>query len=109
MTNLPSLADRRLYLKLCSLYKIVHDLSYFPPDIVVPKVTRSYTSTPFTLYQPFSHTNCFLNSFIPQSVSHWNILPELVEKKVDKYKNPPACSKSDETHPTENDRPVSGV
>ena len=41
MTNLPSLADRSLYLKLCSLYKIVYDLSYFPPDIVVPKVTRS--------------------------------------------------------------------
>jgi len=41
MTNLPSLSDRRLYLKLCSLYKFVYDLSYFPPDIVVPKVTRS--------------------------------------------------------------------
>ena len=59
MTNLPSLADRRLYLKLCSLYKIVHNMTYFPPDIVVSKVTRSYTSTPFTLYQPFAHTNCF--------------------------------------------------
>jgi len=78
MTDLPSLTNRRLYLKLCSLYKIVYDLSYFPPDIVVPKVTRSYTSTPFTLYQPFAHTNCFLNSFIPHSVSHWNTLPELV-------------------------------
>ena len=29
MTNLPSLADKRLYLKPCSLYKIVYDLSYF--------------------------------------------------------------------------------
>ena len=28
MTNLPSLADRRLYLKLCSMYKIVHNLSH---------------------------------------------------------------------------------
>jgi len=28
MTNLPSLADRRLYLKLCSLYKIVYDLLF---------------------------------------------------------------------------------
>ena len=42
MTNLPSLTDRTLQLKLCSLYKIVYDLSYFPPYIVVPKVTRSY-------------------------------------------------------------------
>ena len=54
MTNLLSLADRRLYLKLCSLYKMVHNLTYLPPNIVVPKVTRSYTSTPFTLYQPFN-------------------------------------------------------
>ena len=34
-------------------------LSYFPPNIVVPKVTRSYTSTHFTLYQPFAHTDLF--------------------------------------------------
>jgi len=39
-----------MYLKLCSLYKIVHNLTYFAPNIVVPKVTRLYTSTPFTLY-----------------------------------------------------------
>ena len=56
MTNLTSLVDRMLYLKLCSLYKIVHNLSYIPPDIVVPKVTRSCTSTHFTLYQLFAHT-----------------------------------------------------
>ena len=78
MTNLPSLADIRLYLKLCSLYKIVHNMTCFPPDIVVPKVTRSYTSTPFTLYQPFAHTNCFFSSFVPHTVSHWNSLPESV-------------------------------
>ena len=78
MTNLPSLADRRLYLKLCSLYKIVHNMTCFPPDTVVPKVTRSYTSTPFTLYQPFAHTNCFFSSFVPHAVSHWNSLPESV-------------------------------
>jgi len=29
-------------------------------------------------YQPFAHTNCFLNSFIPHAVSRWNTLPELV-------------------------------
>jgi len=47
MTNLPSLANRRLYLKLCALYKIVHNLSYFQPDIVVLKakllIQHSYT------------------------------------------------------------------
>ena len=78
MTNLPSLAGRRMYLKLCALYKIVHNLSYFPPNIVVPEVTRSYTSTPFTLYQPLTHTNCSSNSFVPRSVSHWNSLSKPV-------------------------------
>ena len=53
-------------------------MTYFPPDIVVPKVTRSYTRTPFTLYQPFTHTNCFFSSFVPHAVSHWNSLPESV-------------------------------
>ena len=74
MTNLPSLADRRLYLKLCSLYKIVHSLSYFPPNSIVPKVTRSYTSTPFTLYQPFAHTIIvfvFLNSLVYHTGTHF--------------------------------------
>ena len=54
MTNLPSLADRRLYLKQCYLYKTVHNMAYFPPNIAVPKVTTLYNSTPFTLYQPFA-------------------------------------------------------
>ena len=70
MTNLPSLADRRLYLKLCSLYKIVHNLSYFPPNIIVPKVTRLYTSTPFTLYQPFAHTIIVLSLILYHTGTH---------------------------------------
>ena len=32
--NVPSLADRRLQLKLALLYKIVHGMCYFPPDIL---------------------------------------------------------------------------
>ena len=47
----------------------------FRPDIVVPKVTRSYTSTPFTLYQ---HIPIVFSSFVPHAVSHWNSLPESV-------------------------------
>ena len=79
MTNLPPLADRSLYLKLRSLYKIEHNLTYFPPIIVVPKVTRSYTSTPFTLYQPLAHSVFFFFlSFVPHAVSHWNSLPKPV-------------------------------
>ena len=75
VTNLPSLADRKLTVLLV---QNCAQLDLLPPNIVVPKVTRSYTSTHFTLYQPFAHTNCFFSSFVPHAVSHWNSLPEPV-------------------------------
>ena len=34
MLDLPSLAQRRLHTRLCYVYKIVHRLLYFPPDVV---------------------------------------------------------------------------
>jgi len=34
MANVPSLESRRLQSSMCTLYKIVHGLCYFPPDIV---------------------------------------------------------------------------
>ncbi len=82
MINLPPLANRRLHVKLCSLYKIVHDLLYFPPNIVVPKVTRSHTCTPYTLQQPFARTNSYFYSFVPRSISLWNALPEFVVRNT---------------------------
>ena len=36
LENIASLADRRLELKLALLYRIVHGLCYFPPDIFLP-------------------------------------------------------------------------
>ena len=79
MLDLPSLSDRRVHLKTCVLYKIVHQLSYFPPDVVLPQTTRSYSSTCLTLKQPFARTNSFFYSFIPNSISHWNSLPNEVK------------------------------
>ena len=37
LTNCPTLRNRRLYLKMCTLYKIVHNLIYFPSSVVLPK------------------------------------------------------------------------
>ena len=31
-----SLRDRRNYLSLCTMYKVVHELVYFPHDVFVP-------------------------------------------------------------------------
>ena len=74
MTYLSSLADRMLYLKLCSLYKIVHNLSSLPAKTVLPKVARLYTSTHFTDIRPLDTLIVFLTLF-PLVVSHWNSLP----------------------------------
>ena len=69
-----SLANRRLHLKLCYLYKIVHQFTYFSPNVVVPTVARSHHSTPYSLQLPFAHTNSYFYSFIPHSISLWNEL-----------------------------------
>ena len=76
MFNLPSLENRRLYLKLCHLFKIVHGLCNFPSDVVVPKSNPSHISRSYTLHQPFARTSSFYSSFIPDSIRRWNYLPE---------------------------------
>jgi len=70
--NLPTLENRRLYMKLCHLFKVVHGLCYFPPGIVLPKTNPSHYFRPYTLQQPFARTNAFYSSFIPDSILDWN-------------------------------------
>ena len=46
--SLPSLQQRRLFLDLCTMFKIVNGLFYFPPGNLVeqtPRVTRSHSLT----------------------------------------------------------------
>ena len=76
MFSLPSLENRRLYLKLCHLFKIVHGLCHFPPEVVVPGSGSTHSSRSFILQQPFSRTNSFYHSFIPDTIRVWNNLPE---------------------------------
>ena len=78
MFRLPSLQNRRLYIKLCYLFKIVHGLCYFPPDVVVQNTNFTHSSRPLILHQPFSRTNHFYHSFIPSAVRTWNNLPEYI-------------------------------
>ena len=72
--SLPSLQDRRLYLDLCTMFKIVHGLFHFPPGIFVeqpPRVTRSQS---YQLYvPPYTHTSSFYNSYIPRTIHNWNM------------------------------------
>ena len=78
MFRLPSLQNRRLYIKFCYLFKIVHGLCYFPPDVVVQNTNLTHSSRPLILHQPFSRTNHFYHSFIPSAVRTWNNLPEYI-------------------------------
>ena len=72
---LPTLTTRRKYFILCTMYKIVNHLIDFPPNVFLPRAT-SLRSTPSCLYlQPFSHTNSYLFSFVPNTCSQWNKLP----------------------------------
>ena len=73
-SQLPALQNRRLYLKLCTLYKMIQGYFYFPPNVVVPQASRHNSSLPL-LYQPLAHTNAFQSSFVPSSASTWNHLP----------------------------------
>ena len=74
LSQLPTLQNRRLYLKLCTLYKIIHGYFYFPPNVFVPQVSRYNSSLPL-LNQPLARTNAFQSSFVPSSASIWNHLP----------------------------------
>ena len=74
MSQMPTLENRRLYLKLCTLFKIAHGSFYFPSNVVAPQPSRHVHVLPL-LHQPFAHTNSFKSSFFPSTISVWNNLP----------------------------------
>ena len=58
--QIPTLEDRRIYLNLCSMFKIVHNLYYFPSDVLCEhNATRT---TRATLGRP-SHSHFHYPSF----------------------------------------------
>ena len=76
--NLPALEKRRLELKLCHLFKIVHNMIYFPSDAIAQRESPHYhfrSSHDHYLSQPFARTNSYFYSFVPHTVSLWNSLP----------------------------------
>ena len=75
--NIPSLKQCRNYLSLCTMYKILHNLVYFPTGVFVRKSTPLRFASKILFSQPYAHTNAILHSFVPQSCSNWNSLPEL--------------------------------
>ena len=76
-----SLVDRRKYMKLCTMYKIVHGLTDFPnPPISCrsnPHCLRHLNT--YSLEGFRARTNCFTSSYFPSTCTVWNSLtPDLV-------------------------------
>ena len=79
--GLPTIRDRRVFLKLCTMYKITNNIFCFPENLINlrsgfhthPMSTRSVSGN--LLYQPFAYTNSLLYSFVPNTCYLWNGLP----------------------------------
>ena len=82
--NLPTTHDRRLFLKLCTMYKILNNTFSFPENIINlrsrfqthPMLTRHVSAN--SLHTPHAHTNSFMNSFVPSTSTLWNGLPPVI-------------------------------
>ena len=60
ISDLPTLAARRKYFSLCSMFKIVNQLMHFPQDVFVPRTTPFLHSSKHFYCQPFCRTNSHL-------------------------------------------------
>ena len=75
LAQMPTRQNRRLYLKLCTLHKIIHGFFYFPPGVFIPQPSRHCSHALPLLHQPLAHTNAYQGSFVPSTISAWNHLP----------------------------------
>ena len=77
---LPELSLRRKYLSLSYFYNLINGLFEFPDmPTTLHQLTYSTRSSHASIYvQPFAHSNSFLYSFFPKTISLWNSLPSSV-------------------------------
>ncbi len=79
--NLPSLADRRRHLKLCTAFKVIHGLVDFPNSPfwgrqnANPYKLRHLNTYMYTMSSFDARTNGYLHSFFPFVAALWNTLP----------------------------------
>ena len=76
-SNLPTLASRRRYLKLCFLYQVIQGQFDFPGAPVVwrnlPLNLRNNST--FLLQRPVTYSNAHQFSFFPHTIDLWNSFP----------------------------------
>ena len=72
--NLESLERCRGIARLCLLFKIINSICYFNSNVFNFCNTRTYHSHSLSLIPPFSRTNSYFHSFVPNTVYMWNML-----------------------------------
>ena len=77
---LPELSARRKYLNVSYFYNLVNGRFEFPdtPATLRESAYNTRSSSASIYVQPFVHSNSFLYSFFPKTISLWNSLPSNV-------------------------------
>ena len=88
--SLPDLQQRRLYLDLCSMFRIVHGMFYFPSAVFVRQDTHRFTRSSHhpSFVCPYARTCYYFNSFVPRTVRLWNTLPTPIVNNPSIVSNP---------------------
>ena len=79
--HLDTLRGRRLYIKQCHLYKLLHGLSIFPNCPITSSHSQPYHTRfkhNLSLHVPSTHTNAYHYSFFCDAPRTWNLLPHSV-------------------------------
>ena len=72
----PPLQERRVKIKLQTLFKIKNNIIHAPHDDLIPLRTPR---CPFNYFVPRSTVDAHLYSFFPSSIRLWNSLPESIK------------------------------
>lgn len=75
--SLSDLQQHRLYLDLCSMFRIVHGMFHFPSAVFVRLDTCRFTRSSYhpSFVCPYARTCYYFNSSVPRTVRLWNTLP----------------------------------
>ena len=72
--KIPTLAQRRQFMKLCFMYQVVNQLPTEPIERRAMSRSLRYSSS-LALHRPVCHTSAHQFSFFPHTISLWNNLP----------------------------------
>jgi len=78
LLNIPPRSTRRKFLKLTTMYSIVANQSYFPPNIFVQHDFPYSTHRHANFVRPFACIQYMYSSFVPSVITAWNTLPNSI-------------------------------